>query len=51
MRCVGGREIGEAKEIHGGGMKRRRMQNKDSMMHTWRHVGIILRRILTGLKA
>ena len=34
MRCVGGRWVGEAKEIHCAGMKKRTRQYQERMVHT-----------------
>ena len=50
MRCVG-RRGGEAKEIHGGGMKGQRRQFHERKKHTRQSVRIVLRSIRGGKKA
>ena len=42
---------GDAKEIHGGGMKRQRRQFQERKKHTRQCVKSVLRRIRGGIKA
>ena len=51
MRCVGRRGGEDVKEIHGGGMKRRRRQFQERKKHTRQCVKKVLMRIRGGIKA